>query len=391
MDETRRKAPRPPQPLYKSPADFINREHMDMSLDLNALSSLFELSRDAVIGAQDGVVRFVNPAARSLLGAEEGAPAERFLPADIVREPAARFTASGLFGGRSMAVSVTRQRIGDGDLSLYLVSRPQEAPGSPAAEAANAELGSLLMTQRLALDMLVDAAGAEADDTVSGYAAILYKTYYRAKRLHDHITSLALLDGEALRARRRLIALDELFEAVCGTTDTLAKEKGVSVRFEAAERCLILGDAQMLETLLFNLLANSLLHTEPGGAVRVSLARQGAKYVLAVDDPGAGIAPERLASLMGGSPEPDLTDPGAGAGLGLALVRRIAETHGGALFIESRPGEGTHMRVTLERPSAEELTTLREPPVYTPDSMDLALTELSVALDKRVYNQRMFD
>ena len=387
MDEARRNAPPQPRPLYKRPADFIHREYMDMSLDLSALSSLFELSRDAVVGAEDGVVRFANPAARSLLGAEAGAPAEQFLPPDIVREPGSRFTASGLFGGRSMAVSVTRQ----GSFSLYLVSLPAEAPGVSAAEAANAELGSLLMTQRLALDMLLDATGAEGSGVASGYAAILYKTYYRAKRLHDHLAYLSLLEGEAFRARRRLLALDELFEAVCGTTDTLAREKGVSVRFEAAERCPVLGDAQMLETLLFNLLANSLLHTEAGGVIRVSLARQGAKYVLAVDDPGGGMAPDRLASLMGESPEPDLTDPGAGAGLGLALVRRIAEKHGGALFIESRPGEGTHLRVTFERPRPEELSTLREPDVYTPDSMDLALTELSVVLDKSVYNRTMFD
>ena len=378
----------PPAP-YKTHHTFIHREYMDMSFDPAVLSPLFELSPDAVIGAENGVICFANPAAVSLLDAETGAPAERCLPPEIVRDPSGRFVASGVFGEQNLAFSVVRSD--GGHFSLYHITRLRDTLPSPVTETAAAELGSLLMTQRLALDMLVEATGAEESPRTAGYTAILYRTYYRVKRLRDHFAALSLGDGEALRARRRSLALNELFSEVCSSTDILAREKGISVRFEAKERCVILGDAQLLEMLLFNLLANSLLHSEAGGVIRVSLTRQVQKYVLAVDDPGSGIAPERLVSLLSGETEPDFTDPGAGTGLGLSLVRSIAERHGGALFIESRPGKGTHMRVTFQRPGPEELTNLREPDAYVPDSMDMALTELSVVLDKSVYTRKMFD
>ena len=362
-----------------------------MSLDAAALAALFELCRDAVVGEADGIVLFANPAARELLGAQAGIPAERCLPEDLLREPADRFVAAGMFGGRDLDVSVTRSAGSGSKLSLYLISRGSENTSDPYRDAASAELGSLLMTQRLALDMLVETTGAEDDEASAGYAAILYRTYYRLKRLQNHFSSEALLRADAQPSRKTLLALDEVFAAVCETADILAREKGVSVRFTAQERCLFSGDAALLETLLFNLLANSLLHTKSGDTIRVDLSRQGRRYVLAVDDPGSGIAPRRLSALMAGSPEPDYTDPGAGVGLGLSIVRHIARRHDGSLLIESRPDEGTRLRVTFSRPDPEELGTLREPDAYAPDTMDLALTELSPVLDKDVYKRRMFD
>ena len=79
-----------------------------MSLDISALAPLFELSRDAVTGIENGVVRFANPAARELLGMREGDDAGRFFPEDVLRSASERFVAAGRIGGRSLTVSVTR-------------------------------------------------------------------------------------------------------------------------------------------------------------------------------------------------------------------------------------------------------------------------------------------
>ena len=363
-----------------------------MSLEPRSLEALFELSRDAVIGTENKnrTVVFVNPAARELLGAQVGAPASRFIPREIIDEPSERFVAAAQIGGESVDISVTRQE----GLSLYILPRSSVSDTLDSLpEAAAAEMGSLLMTERLALDRLTDLSRAEADDKLSPYVSVLYRNYYRVKRLHDHIVTAVSLRKNAVSFHPRLVSPEEIFRDACDTVRSLLTGNDVSLVFEAPEEpCLISGDPRLLETLLFNLLSNSLLHTHGGHTVRVSLTVQGHRCVLAVDDAGTGIPPERLSTLLTEGWEPDLTDPGAGTGLGLIIARGIAELHGGTLLIESRRDVGTRLRVSFPLAEDNEIMHLRGPEIsYRSDGMDLALTELSVVLDKSVYTHRMFD
>lgn len=357
-----------------------------MSLDISALASLFELSRDAVTGIENGVVRFANPAARELLGVREGDSAGQYFPEDVLRSDAERFIASCVIGGRSASVSVTRQ---DG-LTLCVLPREERSADNLAGCAA-AELGALLMTERMALDRMIDLCGAETGGETGKYASILYRSHYRVKRLQEHLAMASLLRKRELPCSRQLLALDEVAAGVCSTTRALAADSGAEVRFEADEVFPILGDRRLLEVLLFNLLSNSLLHARSGGTVRVSLTRQGRRCVLAVDDDGEGIPAERLAELLPENAAPDMADPAAGVGLGLPLVRGIAELHGGAVLLESRESVGTRIRVSFPLLPPEESMKLKEPELLRPDGADLALTELSVALDRSVYTRRMFD
>ena len=292
-----------------------------------------------------------------------------------------------------MDVSVTRH----GGISLYILPRtgPGDTPGA-LTEAAASELGDLLMTQRLALDRLADAPGVETDEGLAPYVSLLYRNYYRAKRLHDHIAAISDLRRESPAFSPRAVALEEVFGDVCDTVRSLmeiGEKPAARLTFEGPdESCVIRGDRRQLETLLFNLLANSLLHTHGDRSVRVSLTRQGQRCVLAVDDSGTGIPPERLSSLLTGGGEPDRTDPGAGMGLGLTLARGIAELHGGALIIESRRDIGTRLRVSFPLLAPADTMSLRQTdPGYRSSGMDLALTELSVVLDKKAYTRKLFD
>ena len=355
-----------------------------MSLDISSLASLFSLSRDAVIGETDGIVRFANPAAKEDLRAAEGKPAEAFLPTDVVHAPSERFVAAGKIRGRSVTISVTRQ---DG-LSLYIVPRP-ENPVS-LNDGAAAELGSLLMTERMALDRLVDIAGADAGGAAD-FTAILYRTHYRIKRLQEHLAMASLLQRGEFPFEPRLLPLEEIVDGVCGTARSLTAESGVELRVRCDGACQIRGDRRLIEVLLFNLLSNSLLHTKAGGTILVTLNRTEKACILGVDDAGDGIPSERLADILPGGAAPSLTDPSSGARLGLALARGIAELHGGTLLLESRENVGTRLRVSFPLVSEEEFGMLREPEPPRADGMDLALTELSGALSRSVYTRRMFD
>ena len=109
------------------------------------------------------------------------------------------------------------------------------------------------------------------------------------------------------------------------------------------------GDADLLLDLLCNLVQNAAKASAPGAPVLVLCAQAGDVVTLTVADRGCGIPPELI---------PRVTEPfymvdksrarrQGGSGLGLALCQRIAAAHGSALRIESEPGRGTRVSVTL--------------------------------------------
>jgi two-component system nitrogen regulation sensor histidine kinase NtrY len=139
--------------------------------------------------------------------------------------------------------------------------------------------------------------------------------------LADLISGLATLYGREVEARR--------LELPSPTRN---------VRFTA--------DQGQMRQALVNLIQNGLDATEPGGRVTVAARAQGGTLEISVADTGPGLTPERQAGLF----VPGLTTKAHGSGLGLTIVQRIVNDHGGSIAVESEPGRGTtfHMRLPLE-------------------------------------------
>ena len=150
------------------------------------------------------------------------------------------------------------------------------------------------------------------------------------------------------------------------------------VKFDGCGDALSSADGELMELMMLNLLTNSLMHTDKGGFVRLGVSSYDGGIMLSVDDSGCGIAPEVLRDIFSRYRRTlSLSDMSEGAGLGLAIARGIAEKHGGALIIESRPGYGASVRVSLPR-SVSGSGRLRAPEAgYLPAGMDLILTQLS--------------
>jgi signal transduction histidine kinase len=113
------------------------------------------------------------------------------------------------------------------------------------------------------------------------------------------------------------------------------------------------GDADLLGRLLLNLLDNAIKFSEPGGRVEVTMSRDDGRCAISVVDAGVGVPPEAAAQIFEPFFRVDRTRAGdeaaatGGAGLGLAIARRIANLHDGRLeLVESRPGR-TEFRLTL--------------------------------------------
>ena len=111
----------------------------------------------------------------------------------------------------------------------------------------------------------------------------------------------------------------------------------------------VVGDRNMLETSLRNLISNAVKFTPSGGVIRLHALIQGDWLLLSVTDTGSGLSPAQLARLREGRRVPSGigTEGEAGTGLGLTLVRHFAALHGGRLDLESNPGEGTTASLVL--------------------------------------------
>ena len=138
------------------------------------------------------------------------------------------------------------------------------------------------------------------------------------------------------------------------TAEILGAESGVSARLERpAEPVVLEVDGSRIRQLLLNLVTNAVKYTPAGGWVTIGLEDRGHAVAITVADTGVGIAAGDLPHIFDRFWRADVarsrTGDRAGAGLGLAITKWIAEAHGGSIAVQSRPNRGTRFTVTLPR------------------------------------------
>jgi CheY-like chemotaxis protein/anti-sigma regulatory factor (Ser/Thr protein kinase) len=149
-----------------------------------------------------------------------------------------------------------------------------------------------------------------------------------------------------------------LADIVRGAVATFAADTRLDREIEVCtEPVWVDGDAGRIEQVLMNILTNAVKYTPPAGRILVTLRADGADAVLSVEDSGFGIAPSLLPFIFDIYVQADQTVERArgGLGIGLALVRRLVELHGGTVAASS-DGEGKGSRFTVRLrtiPSAE--------------------------------------
>jgi len=175
----------------------------------------------------------------------------------------------------------------------------------------------------------------------------------RMARIVDDLFLLARADAGHLVLRRAPIYLEEVVDSSARGVRHIADQKGVTLVLNELVEAPVDGDADLLGRLLLNLLDNAIKHSPAGGTISVTLSRQGSDYHVSVADQGPGIpeaARERVFERFFRADEARARDESGhttGAGLGLAISRRIAELHGGTLsLVSSRPGR-TEFRFSM--------------------------------------------
>lgn len=261
--------------------------------------------------------------------------------------------------------------------------------------AVGGQLRESMSIIAMAVDLLLPQIEEQKDPKASQYLAMLCQHQRRVQRLAGNIDSFCTMKEHKTQADMKKLDLVELCETMVQHFSGLCTAKKRALTFSCEEKTLYtLGDRDKLRRMLLNLLSNSLRSTAEDGQIslRLGLTADGTRIQIVVTDDGAGMTPEALDRVFGSmdkTPDPD--GPGSGLGLGLPIANGIAKLHGGTLMVESRPGKGTKVIVTLRKWPDSELK-LHEPGLpYGSSAQWMLLTELSDVLSYEDFMPQFLD
>lgn len=171
----------------------------------------------------------------------------------------------------------------------------------------------------------------------------------RLNQIIDDMFMMVELDSTTPSRTYLIVDISALASSLYREFRVLAEEKGIPLTCEVRPVDGVMADSTDLWLAFTNVVANGLRFTLPGGQVAIRTYMRGMWVVFEVADTGVGISPEDLPHIFerffrGDKARQTVT---GGAGLGLAITRRIVDFHNGEIEVESQAGVGTTVRILL--------------------------------------------
>jgi signal transduction histidine kinase len=172
----------------------------------------------------------------------------------------------------------------------------------------------------------------------------------RLVKLINDLLELVKLESGTIKVTRLPLNLATFIREQVAAVRVMAEERGLNVLAQVESNAnTVQMDEEKLERICLNLLFNAIKHTPAGGSVKLSAEVAGDALILKVADTGDGILPADLPHLFDRfwQSQPEHGNKPRGLGIGLSLVKELAEAHGGAVSVESTLGAGTTFTVSL--------------------------------------------
>jgi PAS domain S-box-containing protein len=277
-------------------------------------------------------------------------------------------------GGRTIVIAavrdLTERKRAEDDRAKRIHAEAARAEAEAANRAKDDFLAVLSHELRTPLQAMLGWAHMLKSGRLAPVAAqhaldvILQNIRHQTQLVSDLLDVSGIIAGK-LEIELSPLDLGPVIETALETVRPVAQAKGVRlVATTDPEAGPVLGDAERLKQIVWNLVSNAVKFTPDSGRVDIRLERRGATARLVVRDTGRGIAPDVLPHIFERFRQADssVTRLHGGLGLGLAISRYLVELHGGTISVES-PGEGQGATFTVDVPIAAAATARPSVPV----------------------------
>lgn len=220
----------------------------------------------------------------------------------------------------------------------------------------NSMLGFAQMLGEPAFGPLTDKQREYVDDILSSGTTL--------RAIVDDILDLATIDAGSLRLQLAPVRVSSIIEAARHGVEERLKQNEVQLEIEIEEGVdEVVADASRVTQILYNLLSNAIGFSEPHSVAKLTCRRHGAMLAFSVEDEGAGIPEDFQDTVFDRFESRTQGSRHRGAGLGLSIVKSLAELHGGTVSLESAPGRGTRFTVLLPLTQDLETPEIEAPPM----------------------------
>ncbi|MEX0993443.1 MAG: ATP-binding protein [Solirubrobacterales bacterium] len=204
------------------------------------------------------------------------------------------------------------------------------------------------------LELLLEGEGGKLSERGEYFLEVVARNASRLERLVNDLVFVAQVESGEFAIEREAVDLDEIASRSVEAARPNAEGRGVVLGLNPALHGECLGDRDRLAQLLDNLISNGIKHTPEGGSVEVKLRNEGEHMLLEVRDTGVGIPEGEQRRIFDRFfRASSATKRGIkGVGLGLTIVKAIAEGHGARLSVESKEGAGTTVRLEIPLPES---------------------------------------
>ncbi len=173
-------------------------------------------------------------------------------------------------------------------------------------------------------------------------------------QLVDDLLDVAKIEAGELQLDYTGVDLTDFMRRNLELNRPLAARKGITIESRVNSLPVVIVDSAKLAQVLNNLLSNAIKFSQPDSRVIVTVKRAEDAFLLCVADQGPGIAPEQMSQLFRAFQRGQPGSQGEkSTGLGLVIVKRIVEGHGGKIWVESTPGQGATFFVRIPLQPAE--------------------------------------
>jgi signal transduction histidine kinase len=218
-------------------------------------------------------------------------------------------------------------------------------------ETVSHELQTPLTAARAALVLLQTSTAERLQRDEQGLLDNARRNVERLGLLINDLLAHNQLEAGTLRLDREPSDLRAVVMDALSTVSPLVREKGQQLEVDLPQPLPAFVDAQQMEHVLVNLLANAHRHTPAGSRIAITGRVENRIVLLSVCDNGPGIPAEELEGIFRRFHRLGTSENGSG--LGLAICRAVVELHGGRIWAESAPGAGTTFFVALPHTSSE--------------------------------------